>query len=74
MRKFSLNMQIGRRVKLARESKKISQEQLALFVGRSPKMISAIERGIKMPSVNTLFAIRQQLDVTLDYLIGEGDD
>jgi quercetin dioxygenase-like cupin family protein/DNA-binding XRE family transcriptional regulator len=44
---------------------------LAREVGVTPSLISQIERGLSRPSVSTLFAIAQALDVTVDAFFRE---
>ena len=41
---------IGRRIKAAREAKKLTQEQLAELVNLSPMHMSVLERGHKTPN------------------------
>ena len=60
---------IGRRIKAARESKKLTQEQLAELVDLSPMHISVIERGVKLPKLETLINIANILDVSADVLL-----
>ena len=60
---------IGRRIKAARESKQLTQEQLAELVDLSPMHISVIERGVKLPKLETLINIANILDVSADVLL-----
>lgn len=60
---------IGRRIKFARENKKLTQEQLAELANLSPMHISVIERGIKLPKLETLINIANILDVSADELL-----
>lgn len=60
---------MGNRIRLARKSKKISQEQLAEICSLSAAHIGHIERGTRIPSLDTLFKISQSLDISLDYLM-----
>ena len=60
---------IGRRIKFARENKKLNQEQLAELANLSPMHISVIERGIKLPKLETLINIANILDVSADELL-----
>ena len=60
---------IGRRIKAARESKKLTQEQLAELVDLRPMHISVIERGVKLPKLETLINIANILDVSADVLL-----
>jgi transcriptional regulator with XRE-family HTH domain len=60
---------IGRRVKAAREKKQLTQEQLAELVDLSTMHISVIERGVKLPKLETLINIANVLDVSADVLL-----
>lgn len=61
---------IGARIQAARAARGLSQEDLAEKVGRSRDAISRAERGANMPSVDTLIAIAEVLDVALVDIIG----
>lgn len=60
---------IGRRIKAAREKKRLTQEQLAELVDLSPMHVSVIERGVKLPKLETLINIANTLDVSADELL-----
>ena len=60
---------IGKRIKSAREKKGLTQEQLAEQVNLSPMHISVIERGNKLPRLETLIKIANVLDVSADTLL-----
>ena len=60
---------IGRRIKLAREAKKLTQAQLAEMVDLSPMHISVLERGQKPPKLETLIKLANILDVSGDFLL-----
>ena len=62
---------IGKRIKSAREKKGLTQEQLAEQVNLSPMHISVIERGNKLPRLETLIKIANVLDVSADTLLQE---
>lgn len=61
---------IGARIQAARAARGLSQEDLAEKVGRSRDAISRAERGNNMPSVDTLIAMAEVLDVALVDIIG----
>jgi transcriptional regulator with XRE-family HTH domain len=66
---------IGPRLKEERERAKISQRELARRTGVSPSLISQIESGQSKPSVSTLYALVNELDVSLDEVFaGHGAD
>lgn len=60
---------IGRRIKAARERKGMTQEELAEEVDLSPMHVSVIERGVKLPKLETLINIANALDVSADVLL-----
>lgn len=60
---------IGKQIKIARERKRLTQEQLAELVDLSPMHVSVIERGVKLPKLETLINIANVLDVSADTLL-----
>lgn len=61
------------KLKAARASKDLSQEQLADLCNVSRQTISAIEKGDYNPTINLCIAICKALDRTLDELFWEND-
>ena len=59
------------RLKAARASKDLSQQQLAETVGVSRQTINAIEKGDYNPTIKLCLAICKALDKTLDELFWE---
>ena len=62
---------MGRRMKMRRRAKKLSQQAVADAVQISISFYGNIERGTRVPSVDTLVAIANVLDVGVDYLLAE---
>lgn len=62
---------VGSRIKAARESKGLTQEQLAKIVSLSPMHVSVLERGYKTPKLETLVLIANALNVSADYLLSD---
>ena len=62
---------IGRRLAAHRSQRRMRVAELAREVGVTPSLISQIERGLSRPSVSTLFAIAQALDVPVDAFFRE---
>lgn len=60
---------IGNRIRKVREKRFLTQEQLAEGCSLSTSHIGHIERGTRIPSLETLFNISEFLDVSLDYLV-----
>ena len=48
---------VGQRIKAAREKKNMTQEDLAACIDISPTHVSVIERGTKIPRMDTFVAI-----------------
>ncbi len=64
---------IGKRIKLFRTKKKITQEELAFQIGTSASYISNIESGKKKPSLQKLLQISEILGVTINDFIYSPD-
>ncbi len=62
-------IKIGARIRKARTDKHITQEQLGEICQLSTSHIGHIERGTRVPSLDTLFKIATELNVSLDYLV-----
>ena len=62
------------RIRLARNSKGYTGQELAEIIGISQTSVSSYERGIKKPSFVTLKKISSVLGVSVDYLMGLTDD
>jgi transcriptional regulator with XRE-family HTH domain len=62
---------IGRRLAAHRRRRGIRVAELARVVGVTPSLISQIERGTSRPSVSTLFALAQALNVPVDAFFRE---
>lgn len=60
---------MGKRMKMRRRAKKLSQEEMANAVQISISFYGNIERGTRVPSVDTLVAIANVLEVGIDYLL-----
>ncbi|HAU33154.1 MAG TPA: XRE family transcriptional regulator [Lysinibacillus sp.] len=65
---------IDHRLKIARKSKKLTQEQLALKIQTTKGTISNYENGYSTPSNEMLVLLAKTLNTTTDYLLGNTDD
>lgn len=65
---------LGTRIRKARENKKLTQEQLSELCSLSVSYIGHIERGTRIPSLETLFKICTSLEISLDYLLFDSFD
>lgn len=66
-------MEIGTRLKHLRLERNVTQKEIALGVGVSPVSIQRFEYGTVRPSLDTLVALADYFDVSLDYLCGRSD-
>ncbi|WP_165447589.1 helix-turn-helix domain-containing protein [Rhizobium leguminosarum] len=60
---------IGKAVRDSRRALKLTQAELAEAIGKTPDAISQIERGVNVPSVETVAALSKELSVSIDNLI-----
>jgi transcriptional regulator with XRE-family HTH domain len=66
---MDITEEIGNRIRYYRKDRKLSQEELAEISGLHSSYIGQLERGIKSPSVDTIYKITKGLDVTMaDFL------
>ncbi len=64
----------SKRLKELRHSKGVSTRNLANSIGlKSHGAITQFEKGTSMPALDTLVAIADFFEVTLDYLVGRSD-
>ena len=66
-------MDFSRRLKEERESKGLTQVDLANKLNISKQTVYKYERGIAIPSVPTLLEMADMLDCSMDYLFGRTD-
>lgn len=64
-----LKKKIGERIRDLRESKGISQQNLAAICNFEKANLSRIEAGRTNPTVSTMYKISQALDITLTELV-----
>lgn len=60
---------LGERIRIARDERCVSQRDLSETVGCTSQYISAIERGKKVPTLETFVAIATALKVPADVLL-----
>ena len=58
----------GRRIKLLRKNRRITQEKLAEIIGLNPRQLTRIETGENFPSSDTLVKLSIALDLDVKYL------
>ena len=62
---------IGKQIQKCRESQGVKQEIFAEKVDLSPNYMSAIERGVKIPKLETFIRIANALNVHSDLLLSD---
>lgn len=67
-------VEMGFKIRILREEKRLTQMMLAEIVGITDREISNIEAGKVNPLFGTICDIAKALNTSLDYLISEGDD
>lgn len=60
--------QLGERIRLLRNAKHMSQEELSFKAGISPAHLGQIERATKNPTIDTIAKISVALEVTVSEL------
>ena len=64
---------VGQRLRVLRESVKLSQNKLAGMIGVRQSSINRYENGQSVPSVQTFRWYADYFDVSLDYIFGRTD-
>lgn len=67
--KKAINVEVGRRVREAREAAGLTQERFAELVGISPQNVSCVERGLAGVSLTVLRRMCEILQVSSDSLL-----
>lgn len=67
---YSVNYkELGSRIRQARKSRGVTQEKLGELCSLSSAHIGHIERGSRIPSIDTLYKISVALSVSIDELL-----
>ena len=61
------------RLKELRESKGLTQKEVAEIIGYSEISYARYENGKREPDISTLCKLAEYFNVTVDYLIGRGN-
>lgn len=64
-----IHAQIGTKIMLIRRKRKLSQEKLAELSDLSKNALGFIERGVSVPTINTLNRIAKALEIELAELV-----
>lgn len=65
-----LKLEMGMRLKRAREQKRLTQEQAGRYVGVSTASIGGYETGVATPPADVMLRLCSQYGVTADYVYG----
>lgn len=69
----SFARQVGRRLRIARQLKDLSQEEVANEIGVATITLSSWERATREPSLYAIFRLSKYLDAPLDFLFGNSE-
>jgi transcriptional regulator with XRE-family HTH domain len=69
MKISQLQQKIGQRIRILRESKGITQQDLAAACNFEKTNMSRIEAGRTNPTISTLYKISQALEITISELV-----
>ena len=61
---------LGNRIRNLREDHDLTQKELSLMIGLTPKMISFYENNQRTPPLDILLKLAKIFEVSVDYLIG----
>ena len=65
---------LGDRIRTEREKQKMTQSLLAEYCSLSISHIGHIERGTRIPSLDTILKISEVLNLSIDYLVLGSND
>lgn len=65
---------LGEKIRIGRQARDLSQEELAKKTSLHQESISRYEAGTSAPNTDTLKKIADALEVTTDYLLSENAD
>lgn len=63
----------GERIRILRQNKHLTQEQLGELAGLNPNYVGQVERGQRTPSVNAIHALAEALGVDPGFLLMSPD-
>ena len=66
-------LNIGERITQLRKQQSLSQDELAKKAGVSRTIIGNYERNANTPSIEVLLKLAKVFNVSVDFLIGEGE-
>lgn len=70
MKNTFTDINLGDRYRDLRKDRKLTQDDLAQYLGLTRSAINTWEQGLSIPSVNMIISLSQFYGVTTDYLLG----
>lgn len=67
-------MIFSERLKLLRSQSHDSQLKVSSSIGISDRAYRSLESGVSIPNMNTLIALANYFNVSIDYLVGRTDN
>ena len=64
-----INRRVGANIQRAREQARYTQEELSELLSITPNHLSAIERGERKPTLETLYRISLALEIKMSTLV-----
>lgn len=61
--------EIGERIREIRRARRMTQAALAEAIGRTEDSVSQIERGLNLPTIDTVLAMAKALTIPVDHII-----
>lgn len=63
------NFELGKRLRMLRVEKGISQKDISLLLGIGSREVSKIECGLRKPRISQSLVLANYFDVSLDWLL-----
>lgn len=67
-------MTFGQRVERTRNKFNHTREELAEYIGTTPKIVYNVEKGISEPNLKFIYRVCERYKISADYLIFGDDD
>jgi transcriptional regulator with XRE-family HTH domain len=71
MARRTFGARLGARIRARREALGLTQAALAERAGLTSNYVGVLERGLKVPTIDTLITIAKALDISLVALLGD---
>lgn len=71
--KKGITVAVARRIRYLRKNRGMSQEEVALRAELNPAYFGQVERGLKCPTIDTLYKIAKAMDISLSELVRTDD-